>query len=561
MKSGKSKRTINPVVIIGWDSASYDVLGPWLEAGKLPNLQKLIAEGVSGTLCSTIHPMSGPAWTSFMTGKNPGQHGIFDWTRHVDNKYEVALVNSTSVCSKTLWEIANEAGLTTGVVNVPVTYPPHAVDGYLVSGLLTPSSKSDFVFPPQLADELHEVADGYVIHGQEWYVEGKETICIEDTLAALEKRGRAVMHLLRTRPCDLNVFVFTATDSIQHRFWKYMDPDFPGYKPEYAQHADAILRVFQKADTILGEILAHLPKHAAVIVMSDHGAGPLYKLIFINRWLMQLGLLKLKNRSVTRFKRWLVEHQVLFRAYNILNKIGLHNLYLRIPRSKRSQVVSSFLTPDDVDWSSTQAYATGDFGQIRVNLYGREPQGIVSPGAEYEELLAFITKKLYELQDPETGVSVVDKVYKKDEIYSGACLELAPDLLFVAQEYAYISSKHFGFEEPDLMVRSAYANSGNHRQDGIFIAYKRGIRRGEIVKGAQIIDIAPTALYLMGIPIPEDMDGRVLTDIFDEAYLADHPVQWQRQSEVEEGQLSDDAYSDAEADEVRRRLEELGYLG
>lgn len=559
MKS--DRQTASPVVIVGWDSASFDVIGPWLEAGELPNLQKLIAEGVSGKLRSTIHPMSGPAWASFMTGKNPGKHGIFDWTRHVDGNYNASLVNSTSLRSKTLWEIANEAGFTTGVVNVPVTYPPYAVDGYLVSGLLTPSVKSDFVFPPHLADELHRAADGYVIHGQEWYVEGKEAMCIEDTLAALEKRGRAVMHLLRTRPCDLNVFVFTATDSIQHRFWKYMDPDFPGYKPEYTQYADAVLRVFQKADTILAEILAQLSKDAAVIVVSDHGAGPLYKLIFINRWLMQLGLLKLKDRTATRFKRWLVENQVLLWVYSVLNKIGLTNLYLRIPRSKRGQVVSSFLTADDVDWSRTKAYATGDFGQIRVNLSGREPQGIVSPGKEYEDLIAFITDKLYELQDPETGEQIVDRVYKKDEIYSGECLELAPDLLFVAQEYAYISSKHFGFEESELMVRSDYANSGNHRQDGVFVAWKKGIKRGEIAQGAQIIDVAPTVLYLMGVPVPEDMDGRVLTEIFDEAYLADHPLRRQRYTAVEKDQTSDEAYSDEDADEVRRRLEDLGYLG
>jgi predicted AlkP superfamily phosphohydrolase/phosphomutase len=559
MKS--DKRIGSQVVVVGLDGASFDVIGPWLKTGKLPNLQKLIAEGVSGKLRSTIHPMSGPAWASFMTGKNPGKHGIFDWTRHIDGNYEASLVNSTSLCGKTLWEIVNEAGFTTGVVNVPLTYPPYAVDGYLVSGLLTPSSKSDFVFPPHMADELHRAADGYVIHGQEWYVEGKEETCIEDTLTALEKRGRAVVHLLHTHPCDLNVFVFMETDSIQHRFWKYMDPDFPGYKPEYARHADAVFRVFRKADTILGEILAHLPKDAAVIVMSDHGAGPLYKLIFINRWLMHLGLLKLKNSRVTRFKCWLVENKVLLRGYNILNKIGLSNLYLRIPRSRRNQVVSSFLTTDDIDWSCTKAYAAGDFGQIRINLYGREPEGIVSLGDEYEELVAFITKNLYDLKDPETGERIVDKVYRKDEIYSGECLELAPDLLFVAYEYAYISSKHFGFEESELMGRSAYANSGSHRPDGIFIAHGRGIKCGNIVQYARIIDIAPSVLYLMGIPISEDMDGRVLTEIFDETYLIDHPVQWQRQSKVEEGRLLGDAYSDEEVDEVHRRLEELGYLG
>jgi len=559
MKS--DKRIASQVIVVGLDGASFDVIGPWLKTGKLPNLQKLIAEGVSGKLRSTIHPLSGPAWASFMTGKNPGKHGIFDWTRHIDGNYEASLVNSTSLCGKTLWEIVNEAGFTTGVVNVPLTYPPYAVDGYLVSGLLTPSSKSDFVFPPHMADELHRATDGYVIHGQEWYVEGKEETCIEDTLTALEKRGRAVVHLLRTHPCDLNAFVFMETDSIQHRFWKYMDPDFPGYKPEYARHADAVLRVFRKADTILGEILAHLPKDAAVIVMSDHGAGPLYKLVFINRWLMHLGLLRLKNSRVTRFKCWLVENKVLLRGYNILNKIGLSNLYLRIPRSRRNQVVSSFLTTDDIDWSCTKAYATGDFGQIRINLHGREPEGIVSPGKEYEELVTFITRNLYDLKDPETGERVVDKVYRKDEIYSGECLELAPDLLFVAYEYAYISSKHFGFEESELIGRSAYANSGSHRLDGIFIAHGRGIKHGNIIQYARIIDIVPSVLYLMGIPISEDMDGRVLTEIFDETYLIDHPVQWQRQSKVEEGRLLGDVYSDEEVDEVHRRLEELGYLG
>jgi len=558
----KSDRRTNPVVIVGWDGASFDVIEPWLAAGELPNLQRLMAEGVSGKLRSTIHPMSGPAWASFMTGKNPGQHGIFDWTRHVDGQYEPSLVNSASLHSKTMWEIANEAGRQVGVVNVPVTYPPRALNGYLVSGLLTPSVKSQFTYPPALADELHRAADGYVIHGQAWYVEGKEAPCIEDTLTTLEKRGRAVLHLLREHPCDLNVFVFTATDSIQHRFWKYMDPDFPGYKPEYARHADAVLRVFRQADEILGQILSHLPPDGAVMVMSDHGAGPLHKLIFVNRWLMELGLLKLKDRRATHLKRWLVRNRVLIRGYNVLSKIGLTNLYLRIPRAQRSRVVSSFLTPDDVDWSRTKAYATGDFGQIRVNLRGREPEGIVAPGQEYEDLVAFITEKLYELEDPETGERVVDRVYRKDEIYSGGCLDLAPDLLFAAQEYAYISSKHFGFEEDELIVRSDYANSGNHRQDGIFVAWKKGgIKRGETVCGAEIIDVAPTALYLMGVPIPDDMDGRVLTEILDGAYLADHPVRRQRPAAPDGDQPPDGGYSDEDDEQVRRRLEDLGYLG
>ncbi len=558
----KTERRIgHPVVIVGWDGASFDVIEPWLAAGELPNLQRLMAEGVSGKLRSTIHPMSGPAWASFMTGKNPGQHGIFDWTRHVDGRYEPSLVNAASLHSKTMWEIASEAGLTTGIVNVPVTYPPRAVNGYLVSGLLTPSINSQFTSPPALADELHQAAGGYVIQGQEWYVEGKEAVCIKDTLTTLEKRGRAVLHLLRKHPCDLNVFVFTATDSIQHRFWKYMDPDFPGYKPEYARHADAVRRVFRQADEILGQILSHLPPDAAVILMSDHGAGPLYKLIFVNRWLMELGLLKLKDRPMTHLKRWLVKNRVLLRGYTVLSKIGLTNLYLRIPRAQRSRVVSSFLTPDDVDWSRTKAYATGDFGQIRVNLRGREPEGVVSPGQEYEDVAAFITEKLYALEDPETGEQIIDRVYRKDEIYSGGCLDLAPDLLFAAQEYAYISSKHFGFEEDELIVRSDYANSGSHRQDGVLVAWREGAKRGKTVTGAQIIDVAPTALYLLGVPIPDDMDGRVLTEVLDEAYLADHPIQRRRSTALDGGSPSDGAYSDEDDEQVRRRLEDLGYLG
>jgi predicted AlkP superfamily phosphohydrolase/phosphomutase len=213
---------------------------------------------------------------------------------------------------------------------------------------------------------------------------------------------------------------------------------------------------------------------------------------------------------------------------------------------------------EGVNWAETKAYSFGSFGNICINVRGREPLGVVEPGTEYERLRDCITEEFLKLRDPRTGESIGERAYRREEIYQGPCLESMPDLLLMIKDFVYTTRQKHGAKGDSLIDVPPDTLSGHHRPNGVFIAHGPNVRAGLTAQGARIIDVAPTVLQLMGNPVPDDMDGRVLIEMFVPEFLEANPIKYCKgwdYTREEEG------FSEEERAEIEKRLEALGYLG
>jgi predicted AlkP superfamily phosphohydrolase/phosphomutase len=541
------------VLVIAIDGGTFDLVQPWAEAGDLPNLARLMAEGVHGLLESTLPPVTSPAWPTFATGRNPGKHGVFDFIRPTGGQFE--LVNATSIHAPTLWQILSEAGRQVGVMNVPVTYPPARVNGFIISGMLSPVG-GEITYPAHLLDRYAGRLKPYRIAPHVQHKPGNEAEFTADLFDLVERRGRYALQLMADHPYEFLMFHFLSTDTMQHAFWKFVDPTHPRYDPQAAaRFGPAVKQLYQRIDGFVGQMLDRVTDDTTVIVMSDHGFGSLHYVVNLNLFLLEHGLLQLKHGAWTRLKAG------LFRAgltpasfWHLIERAGLQNYVWQVSKSTRNKVVGKFLSFDDVDWSRTLAYSIGHVGQIYVNLRGREPHGIVEPGAEYEAARQQVVDALQDLCHPVTGRPLVDQVIPGDQVVHGPYASRSPDLHVVLDEYRAIAFPLFA-TDGRIVTRQIRGDSGCHRRHGIFIARGPEVRPGDTVEGARILDLAPTILHLMGLPVPDDMDGRVLT----EALSTSRPVE--RQSTSLAGEEAGAGLSAEETAEVEDRLRALGYLG
>jgi len=541
------------VLVIGVDGGTFDLIDPWAAAGDLPNLAHLMAEGARGPLESTLPPVTSPAWPTFATGMNPGKHGVFDFIRPAGGQFE--LVNATSIRAPTLWQILSEAGRTVGVVNVPVTYPPTPVNGFIISGMLSPMS-GNITYPDGLLDRYANLLRPYRIAPHVQYKPGNETEFIADLLDLVECRGEYALQLMDDYPQDFLMFHFLSTDTMQHAFWRFVDPSHPRYDPKTAaRFGSAVKQLHQRIDDFIGQMFDRITDDTTVIVMSDHGFGPLHHVINLNLFLLERGLLRLKRGAWTRLKTG------LFRAgltpasiWHLVERTGLQNYVWQVSKSTRNKVVGKFLSFDDVDWSHTLAYSIGHVGQIYINLKGREPEGIVEPGEEYVAVRQQVIDALKDLRYPTTDQPLVDEVIPGDQVVHGPFAGRSPDVHVVLDGYRAIAFPLFATDS-HIVTRQIRGDSGCHRRDGIFIARGPEVRTGKMVESARILDLAPTILHLMGLPVPADMDGRVLT----ETLSTSRPVE--RQSASPASGDVDAGLSAEETAEVEGRLRSLGYLG
>lgn len=558
------------VLVIGLDGATPDLLFPLAIEGKLPNLNRIIKDGASGTLTSTYPPLSGPAWASFMTGKNPGKHGVFHFIERKKDGFNIRLLNAKDIHAKSLWSILSESGKKVGVMHIPLTYPPERVNGFLISGLGTPVTEndanvpnSDFTYPIDLKEKLKEL--NYKIHVA-LKDKIKEDELLRDIHYTTEKRAESALYFIKNYDWNFFMVVFEGTDYVQHFFWKYMDKSHPAYNPAKAKiYGNAIFDYYQKIDGIIGEIIKQLDDNTTVIIMSDHGFGPLHKEVHLNTWLKSIGLLKLKKKAdkMSIPKYWLLKHGFSKeRFWNLLMKFNLVKLTAIIPKKIRDGMPTRENSFSIIDWTKTKAYSFGYMGMMYINLKGREPEGIVTP-EEYDELRDYIIKELYKIRDPENGKKIVDKVFKKEEIYSGPYINKAPDL-YILTDMKYvdvdIGDLDGTFIKPagkSYIQRMPAGRSGQHRLHGIFLIKGKNINKGTKING-RIIDIAPTILYAMGVPIPSDMDGKVLKDVFEPPYLESEPIQYKDILQKETPEEFEVYKEDEEI--VKERLRNLGYL-
>jgi predicted AlkP superfamily phosphohydrolase/phosphomutase len=557
------------VLIIGLDGATWTVLSPWIEDGSLPNLARLRAQGSWGELLSTVPPLTAPAWSTFLTGKNPGKHGVFhvvalddDPDISVDAKAEI--VDGRSIKSPILWDIAAHHGRKVGAINVPMSYPPRPVNGFMITCLLTPPNAPVFTYPAELSQQL----PGYVIDLDRFINEKpfardgdkprvkrsvKPSLQLMHEFRAMEEeRGAAALRLMESEPWDVFMVVFTATDRMGHYLWPYHRAEDLDGTQEGRELHEAIYQFYIRLDEMVGELVAKAGPETAVVIMSDHGMGPIFnKNTHWNNWLYHKGFLKIRQTSAN------TPDGLLLRLGIPRDKIG--RIVRRIPGLAGSKVVQKAKTAQTatIDYSQSKAYYVRIFdpvGGIRVNATGAERERLI------DELIAAIERVI----DPATGKPIVRWARRREECYNGPYADSMPDIMLLMR-HQYGSSDRLSNYSAIVTDRPTIGDPGGHHIEGIFIAHGPQIAAQTApLPNLDIADIAPTVLHLMGLPIPSDMDGRVLAEILTAKDLRERPIErgkplgrWpdEATSQIAQGDLSEE-----DEELVRDRLRALGYV-
>ncbi|MBK6317079.1 MAG: alkaline phosphatase family protein [Blastocatellia bacterium] len=549
------------VLIIGVDGATFDLIDPWVAEGRLPNIARMLERGAHGPLESTVIPNSFPGWTSCTTGVNPAKHGIFNaLIRKNLTEYRMSVVNARDIRYERIWQILSRDGMRVGAMNVPCSYPPVEVNGFLIGGMLSPSIDSDFTHPKGLIKDVIAHTGDYIIDLRSKHIPREQMR--DELLRSTELRGAAMKYLLETHDLDFAMMVFTETDRAQHYFWADMDPQHPAWNAERgARFGDVIRRVYEAVDVEIGRLVETVGPDTQVYIVSDHGFGPQNTYVYINRYLIEMG-------HLTSFIVEDVSQKVRYATRDLLESVGLldtaravRDTLFGAPETaldsdmKSGQMATKRSNIDriieNIDWSKTVAYALVPRG-VRINLKGREPQGIVEP-ENYENVRDRVMADLKTLTYP-SGERVFDRVYRREEVMEGPYLEFAPDIVTCMP--IGVPSCHL---EPKEIFAVCNGATGSHTDYGVIIAAGPGIAEGVEVNGARLMDVAPTALYALGVPLNEDMDGRPVADLFTLEFAAEHSVTF-RPNEAAASTDRVDPFSAAEEDDIMDQLKGLGYI-
>ena len=550
-----------PLLVIGLDGATLDLVRPWAAAGRLAVLAALMARGAWGVLRSTLPAATFPAWTSLVTGVNPGRHGVLDFTERVPGSYRVRFVNGSYRRVPALWTRLTHAERRMAVITVPATYPPEPISGVMVSGFDSPLATAidgSFVHPRSLyADIRHLVGRVPFADFQEATIgPGWHEAALRRLLDGIERRAALVRALLQRDTWDAVMVVFGESDTVAHHFWRFHDPSSPRHAR--GPFGDAIRQVYEALDAALGSIIAAAPPGAAVAVVSDHGSGGASdRVVHLNRRLAECGLLAFRPvPSHGRVAGWV-------RASALrLVPAGLQGALLR-----RTSAVAGRLEGTHrfggIDFLRTVAYSEElDYHpSVWLNLRGREPEGIVV-GAQYEATRARVAAALAEWRD-DAGRPVVRRVWQREELYAGPCVEQAPDLVLELALVEGYSPSCLRSPGPGPALRrlapEEYGGgrgrgmNGAHRREGLFLFAGDGVRPAGELPGAEIVDVLPTLLALAGLPVPIGLDGRPIA-----AALARVPRL--EADALAEGQATPRQFEEAETRDVAARLAALGYL-
>ena len=545
------------LLVIGLDCGTFKFIKPYAKMGYLPNLAKIMAAGTTRIMKSTVPPVSPPAWTTFLTGKNPGSHGIFQFVNMDVSDYAFTsnrLINSTLFSGTTFIDQLGDNGLKVGIVKIPFTYPPWEVNGFMIAGEPSPDWTKAHTYPPNLADKFERMNLGdstdFMLYNTEKLLNHLKYDC--------EVRTKITCDMLDWWDTDFFMVVHTATDAAAHRFWKFTDSFCPNYQKSFKKYENIIRDVYVMVDQSIGQILKKIDKETVIFIMSDHGAARNALYYFhINAWLREQGYLRVKEED--GHKKFI--KSTLTKVKNRLPTKWKHFLVTRF-KEKYLKTFSDFQTVlNNFKWSDTRAYAVSIYPTVDgvvLNLAGRQAGGIVETGRDGDRLLDEIRTRLSDLQDPRTGSHVVADIFHRDEIYQGDFAKKMPDLII---KYNPVYRGGQNTAKPyfsDVPASGFEFQSGNHDENGIFIASGPAIRKGVELDACNIQDMAPTILYAMGLAVPEHIDGRVNLDIFDEDFVASNPVQI-RSGGMRKPTASYDL-TEKEQAEMQNQLKGLGYF-
>jgi predicted AlkP superfamily phosphohydrolase/phosphomutase len=481
------------LVVIGLDGATFELLGPWIAGGYLPRFRTLLEEGVHAIFRSTIPWTTVPAWTSFATGKNPGKHGCYDFRLPTDSLGRSRFVTAADIPGKTFYELLVDAGYKVTLINLPVSYPPR-IQETVITSLLTHGKEC--IFPSKLVDAIPELKNYRIV------ARTREP----ETIRLVEAQRYACAQRLFEREWDFFFLLFSGSDHISHEMYTEMlKEDKPGKGGQ----------VFQDLDRYIGWFMDNLPDEANLLVMSDHGFRSIHGMFYINSWLAREGYLALGGETRPEGEDLISKMEAERSGRDRLDISQLEGLFFSNPRLYRMgkaiyrklralSPISLHLGSQGVNLASSLAYAaTNECKGVYINDTGRFRDGVVSED-EVANLRDEIIAKLEAVTDPLTGAKPIERVWRKEDIYVGPELGLAPDIVLEPSHFvSYLLRTQDPFESTTVNY---------HDRNGILIGWGPDLAQHKDLDRAHIADLAPTILHLLNQAVPRDMDGKVLTE-------------------------------------------------
>lgn len=485
------------IFLLGLDGSTLDLIGPWASEGKLPTIKKLIRSGSSGRLRSTIKPITPVAWTSIMTGKNPGKHNMMDF---FDADYENFRIGhfkaAGDVKAEFVWEILEKNGIKCGIINIPMSSPFRSRVTFGEGDHLR-KDWMNFSWPEDTKAGLNP----------------SNPLFERRMFELIDMRFDQIDYIAKNKEWDFLAMNIFAVDPLQHYRWYDMK---------------LLLRAFKKVDARLSEVLERLGE-INLFLISDHGMTRLKKTFHMDNWLQSEGYLRFRGGGGVKASRIAKIGLTPANFTRVLNPLisfaqnhgmmrfipsgirkGIESVKRKLPSADKLNIEQ---LSDRIDWSSTRAYCMGSYGDVVINLRERSSHGIVE-GGEYSELRDEIREKL---KDYFRGLGIKSNIWKREELYSGPYMDNAPDLLFYIDDGHIITESTYKIEDSASFFTEPVRGKtfvAHHALNGIFIAHGQDIAEGKEIENLSIMDITPTILHMFGIPVPEDMDGRVLKEIF-----------------------------------------------
>ncbi|HEG43533.1 MAG TPA: hypothetical protein ENH94_05745 [Phycisphaerales bacterium] len=540
--SGKKK-----VLIIGMDGFTWNVGRGLIDQGHMPNLAELIRRGCHGDLKSVIPYETSPAWVSFQTGCNPDKTSIFGFHRYDASAGKISLNSFANASVPSLWQLADRNGKTVVSLNMPMSFPPPKVKGIIVPGLMCPRMSSKTVHPSNVYRKYIKPVENYNI------VNTDRVDTLHDFVNAQIKtekaRYQSAKKIMNDIDWDIFSFQMQSTDYLQHELWWTLDRDARGYSEEAYNEA---IRLYIACDEIIGELVNANP-NALTIVVSDHGFCRLKGLFQMNTWLEKNGYLKtIDSQSVPKTPFAAFKHQVKKRVPIVKS---LARLYGNILKTRKQSTEKDLpycnaqlgYLQNLIDIENTKAFSLGALASMIH---------ITPEGNRQKDLAARITEGLLKDFGPASDQPVISRISSGKELYgTEENVDALPDLV-VEFEKGYCNAL---YPLSDEMVGTPYYSNefsenvqrGTHERNGIMVIAGEGVKAGPL--DAEIIDIAPTVLACMGLPVPKHIDGKVLTEAFDTPPQVTY-------EDIDIDTKGKAKYSEAEQAEIEKQLADLGYI-
>ncbi|HNU70197.1 MAG TPA: alkaline phosphatase family protein [Thermodesulfobacteriota bacterium] len=533
---------MHPTVFIGLDGATFTILDPLVAEGAMPFLKAFMERGVRATLLSTPNPLTPPAWTSMMTGRNPGSHGVFDfiWAEERPSDHYFTLYNFRDIQCETVWSIASRQQGKICSLNFPLMAPAPAVNGYIVPGLVNWKHLRRYVYPKDIYDRIKalpgfnakEIAWDFDLEKeasrgippekyQEW---------IEFHIRRERQWFEIVRFFLQEHPCDLTGILFDGPDKMLHIGWRFLDPAFYSQEPTPWEEKirGLILSYFRELDGFIERIAELAGPQARIVMGSDHGFGPGRLIFRVNTWLHEQGYLTWKD---------------------------LGPLDPKAAESVRRLVERHFVL---LDWEKTTAYARTSTSNGIYIRKAKGPGHTGVPAEQYESFRSELKNKLAAITDPVSGERIIKHIYTKEEAYPGENNEQAPDLTMVFYDHSFASILN---KEP--MIYHHHETLGTHYPEGVFLAAGPGIRSGVSLPALSIVDVAPTLLHSLGLEIPADFEGQLPAEAFEAGFLEQFPVTIGPATQRPNAYLDEkkpEALNAEEEEEIYKQMKALGYV-